>query len=124
LRMLGSFRLSSSIFVFVLATTAAIACGSDDSSTFDGGDDAQGDATTDVSNGPETGFGFDTGAQDGNNDATLQGFDVQPSTLQTITVPLGQTTPTVQFTATYNGQPVGAGWIVDRGNLASVGAGP
>jgi hypothetical protein len=122
--MLGSLRLSSSIFLFVLATTAAVACGSDDSSTFDSGADAQDDATVDVTGGPETGFGFDTGSQDGTNNDALQGFDVQPSTLQTITVPLGQTTPTVQFTATYNGQPVGAGWIVDRGNLASVGAGP
>jgi len=122
--MLASLRSSSSILVFALATAVVVACGSDDTSTFEPGTDSgQIDATSDGSFAPETGFGFDSTTSDATSDAT-QGFDVQPSTLQTITVPLGQTAPTVQFTATYNGQPVNAGWVVDRGNLATASAGP
>jgi hypothetical protein len=52
------------------------------------------------------------------------GFDVQPSTLQTVTVQMGQPIPTVVFTALDHGQPVAAGWSIDRGNLATIGAGP
>jgi hypothetical protein len=51
-------------------------------------------------------------------------FDVEPSALQTITVTAGQTTPTVTYVATIDGNPVAAAWIVDRGDLASIGAGP
>ena len=51
-------------------------------------------------------------------------FDVQPSALQTITVTAGQTTPTVVYAATLDGNMIGAGWTVDRGDLASIGAGP
>ena len=122
--MLGSLRPSSSIFVFALATAVVVACGSDDSSTFDGGPEGGPDSTADVTSGPDSSFNFGDGAQDSTVSDAMQGFDVQPSTLQTITVPLGQTAPTVQFTATLNGQPVNAGWVVDRGNLATVGAGP
>ncbi len=53
-----------------------------------------------------------------------QGFDVQPSGLTTITVPLGKTTPTVTFKATSNGQPVNVGWTVDRGEIGTIPAGP
>ncbi len=109
------------------------ACGGGDNgenSTFDAGgvaDGSAGDGATDGGvNGDvfaESGFSFDTGTQDGQTDAP-QVLDVEPSTLQTITVPMGQTPPTVTFTATYGGQPINAGWGVDRGDLASVGAGP
>ena len=51
-------------------------------------------------------------------------FDVQPSALQTITVPAGQTMPTVTYQATLDGQPIQAGWLVDRGDLGSISAGP
>src|SRR4051812_16853416 len=40
----------------------------------------------------------------------MQAFDVQPSTLQTVTVTLGQTSPTVNYTATLAGLPVNVGW--------------
>jgi len=55
---------------------------------------------------------------------STQTFDVQPSDMQTLTVQIGQQTPTVTYTATLEGQPVNAGWNVDRGNIGTVEAGP
>jgi hypothetical protein len=117
----------------IAASMVAAACGSDsgENSVFDaGGPDGSGlDATTD--GGPssdafgDTGFTFDTGMQDGGGGSDApQVLDVEPNTLQTITVAVGQTMPTVTFNATYGGQPINAGWGIDRGDLASVGAGP
>jgi hypothetical protein len=60
---------------------------------------------------------------DGSGDAA-QVFDVQPSTMQTITVTVGQAPPTVMYTATLDGQAVNASWNVDRGDLGTIGAGP
>lgn len=54
----------------------------------------------------------------------MQVFDVQPAALQTITVPLGKTTPTVVYSALLNGAPVSAGWSVDKGNIGTIPAGP
>jgi hypothetical protein len=109
----------------------AAACGSDsgENSTFDagGGGDGSLDGTTDGGASgdafSESGFSLDSAAHDGETDGP-EALDVEPSTLQTITVPLGQTMPTVTFTATYGGHAINAGWGVDRGDLASVGAGP
>jgi len=53
-----------------------------------------------------------------------QAFDVEPSDMQTIAVTIGQSMPTVTFTATLNGQPISAGWGVDRGNIGTVAPGP
>ncbi len=60
----------------------------------------------------------------GNTDGGSNGFDVEPSALQTITVMAGMTTPTVAYIATLDGQPVSVAWTVDRGDLGSVAAGP
>src|SRR5438094_9091295 len=57
-------------------------------------------------------------------DFAAGGLDVQPSGLQTITVVAGQMTPTVSYTATLDGQPVNAGWSVDRGDIGTVPLGP
>src|ERR1700712_3054679 len=51
-------------------------------------------------------------------------FDVQPSTLQTISVNIGQTMPTVYYSATLDGQPASASWSVDRGDVGSIPPGP
>src|SRR5580693_9255343 len=84
-----------------------------------GGDDALGDDGSILPDG--TCFLCGDGAS---GDAPLGVFDVEPSTLQTITVTAGQMTPTVPFQATVGGNPIGAGWTVDRGDLASINAGP
>src|SRR5689334_18098368 len=54
----------------------------------------------------------------------MQAFEVQPSDMQTLTVGIGQSAPTVTYTATLNGQPISAGWGVDRGDLGTVSPGP
>ena len=51
-------------------------------------------------------------------------FDVQPGQLQTITVPVGQMTPTVVYAATVDGQPVSANWSLDRGEIGVIPPGP
>jgi hypothetical protein len=50
-------------------------------------------------------------------------YDVQPATLQTITVMLGATSPTVSFNALANGAPTSAAWSVDRGDVGTITTG-
>jgi hypothetical protein len=57
-------------------------------------------------------------------DGEVAGFDVEPSAIQTISVTAGQTMPTVAYVATYNGVAAPAAWTIDRGDVASIGAGP
>jgi hypothetical protein len=103
------------------------ACGSSPGgSTFHGADSGigVGDGST-SGDGPS--FGTDGPSFIGNDGALADGagvFDVEPSTLQTITVTAGQTMPAVPYAATLDGNPIGAGWTVDRGDLATIGAGP
>jgi hypothetical protein len=56
---------------------------------------------------------------DGGN---CNGLDVQPAGMQTITVNIGQMTPTVMFTATLNCNPASPAWGVDKGNVGTVPA--
>jgi hypothetical protein len=59
------------------------------------------------------------------NGGSTQGFAVVPSALQTVTVVVGQTPPTVTFHASLNGMPAPAtAWGVDQGNIGTVPAGP
>jgi len=58
------------------------------------------------------------------NGGSTTGLAVAPSALQTITVNAGQTTPTITYSATLNGQPISAGWGLDKGNVATIPAGP
>jgi hypothetical protein len=105
--------------VAVIASVALQAsCGGDDGSTFPGhnGDGGNGDSTLSDDGGGNT-FG------DGSGDAS-QLPDIEPSTLQTITVTAGQTTPTVTYTATFGGQPYNVSWSTDRGNLGTIPVGP
>lgn len=54
----------------------------------------------------------------------MQGFDVQPAAPQTIEVQVGQNMPTIEYKATLDGKPIAAGWSVDRGEVATIPAGP
>lgn len=74
-------------------------------------------ATSDASSGG-------TGGDDSSGGDQPVGFDVQPEALQEINVAIGEQTPTIMYSATLNGQPVGAGWGVDRGEIGTVEAGP
>jgi hypothetical protein len=60
----------------------------------------------------------------GDGSTNTSGLDVEPSTLQTITVNAGQTTPHVTFKATNDGVPAAVAWGVDRGNIGTIAAGP
>jgi hypothetical protein len=127
-RGLRSFAI---LFVPLLVGTWAAACGGGgNSSGFapGGGEDASTDGTNPVDSGRSDSGNFITGdgsgSSSGGNVDAAAGFDVLPSTLQTVTVMLGKPIPTVSFTAYENGVPVNAGWSVDAGNLASIGAGP
>lgn len=70
-----------------------------------------------------TGAFMATGGNGGAGGA-VQGFDVLPAAMQTITVALGAQTPTVAYAAKLNGNPVAAGWQVDRGDIGTVPPGP
>jgi hypothetical protein len=85
------------------------------------GPDAPGDSTVTVG-AHDSGSAFGEGGGTG-PDATA-GLDVEPSTLQTITVSAGQSTPTVLYKATLNGVAANVGWGIDRGNVGTIGAGP
>lgn len=54
----------------------------------------------------------------------MKGFDVQPAASQTIDVLMGQQMPGINYTSTLDGKPIAAGWNVDRGDLATIPAGP
>ncbi|AKU98792.1 hypothetical protein AKJ09_05456 [Labilithrix luteola] len=121
--MLDPIRRSLLLTASLLAAVSTFAaCGSDSESEFKptGGDGGQ------IDNGNGHGS-FDPGGgtdDSGTGPGSTQGFDVQPSTLQTITVVAGQTTPTVVFDATLKGAPANVGWSIDRGDVGSIGAGP
>jgi hypothetical protein len=101
-----------------------------------GGPGSDSSGGTGPSPSTDTGTSGDTGDPDTGNaevssgDVTgdtgdpPEGFDVQPSAMQEIAVGIYEQTPTIMYTATLNGQPVGAGWGVDRGEVGSVMAGP
>ncbi len=64
-----------------------------------------------------TSTGTGNGNGGGNNGDTL---DVTPHADQTITVSVGQQTPKVTYKATLDGNPVSAGWSVDRGDIGTM----
>jgi hypothetical protein len=111
----------------VLLVPLAVACGgSNGGSAFDGG--AGGDASTHdgslrdsghATDGPKSLGNPDTGATD-----AAETFEVEPSTLQTIPVTAGQSSPTVVFTATLGGIATSAAWGVDNGEIGSITSTP
>jgi hypothetical protein len=120
--MAGLPRYGSSLLAVLLVVAAAGGgCGSssDSPSQFDaggGGDDATGaDDTGSI-------FGHFDGSS--GRDGGHQAFDVEPSALQTLTVPLGQSMAAMPYSATLNGNPVSVAWTIDRGELGTIGAGP
>jgi hypothetical protein len=102
-----------------LACVVSIACGSSSNGgqgTTGGGDGGLFDATT-----PPF---FDSGGSIDLGDGGGGPLQVTPSTIQTITVDAGTSAPTVTFTATMGGAPASVAWSIDRGDIATIGAGP
>ena len=97
-------------------------CGSSNpNSSFHGDDGGSGDGSLSDS-GSNLG---DSGMMllgDGSNNTS--GFQVTPSTPQTLTVTAGMNAPTIPFVATFDGSPVNIGWGVDQGNIGSIPVGP
>jgi hypothetical protein len=111
-----------------LAAMLAASCGGSGNAPSDGGSRSDGtvDSGTSIfgSGDSSVSFGGDgAGPADVSSDV-LGVFAISPSALQTITVPLGQTMPMIMYSATLSGSPVSAGWAIDRGDLATIGAGP
>jgi hypothetical protein len=119
-----ALRLSH-LLVGVSAFSAfAAACGGSKTgaSTFDGGGDGSG--------GSGHHDGGHLGNADAKSDVVMLGgddageiFDIEPSTLTTLTVKAGATSPTASFKATLNGSPTKAAWGVDRGDIGSITTG-
>ena len=89
------------------------------------------------SNGNGNGGGGDGGLQDGTvppnllddggglfGDGQTGGLNVTPTSLQTISVAAGTSTPTVPFSATLDGTPAAAAWTLDRGDIGGIATGP
>jgi hypothetical protein len=124
-------RWGAALGIFVVVAGSAAACGSKGSSSSTthgtGGAGTGGAGTGTNTGGTGTGglaqggggssFITSSGAGTGGN---VLGFDVEPSTLVTLTVPLGQTMPTQTYMATYNGNAIPVSWSVDQGNLGTV----
>ncbi|MRG91130.1 TolB family protein [Polyangium spumosum] len=107
----------------------AAACGGGSSSSGAGGNPSSGSGGS--NSGGNGGLGGDGGdifvgpaSGVGGGGGQVQGLDVQPSLPQEITVVAGQNTPTVTYSSFLDGNPIGAGWSVDRGEIGSVTPGP
>jgi hypothetical protein len=124
--MLGRFSRWGSALGVIVATAAAIAaCGGSGStagtsSKGTGGTHSGSSGTGAMGGGGSSGVFVSSAGSGG----SMQAFDVEPKPLQTITVTAGQNTPTVDYTATLNGNPIAAGWTLDRGDLGTIPAGP
>ena len=110
------------------ASAVAASCGggtgtSGTTTTAHGGQGGTGHSTGGEGHAGSGGGIFITSSSSGGG-GQQQGFDVQPSAQQTVTVNIGQTMPTVTYTATLDGKPINAGWSVDQGAIGSIPAGP
>jgi hypothetical protein len=106
--------------VSIASSVLAVSCASSPDRTGFAPEDASvhGDGGL-VPDGPS--FFGDAGAGGMTDSST---FDVEPSPLQVLMVPAGQTMPTVAFQATLGGAPVKCAWAIDRGDLATIDMGP
>ncbi len=121
--MLGLLRNKAILlWASVLVAGAFAACGGDSEvvtkDNYPPGTDGGQDAGNDGATGNDATINTDSG-----NGDSATGFDVQPNTLQTISVPFGSNAPTVTFNATQNGQPAAVGWALDRGDIGTVTTG-
>ena len=113
-------HLFVAFFLTLSAGASQGGCGSSGgNSTFQAGGPDGGGSGSDASitDGGQNGDG---GMLFGDGSTNTSGFQVSPSTLQTITVAAGKTSPTVTFTATYNGVAAKVGWSTDEGNIGTV----
>lgn len=95
------------------------ACGASDSTFLPEGSSSSGEPGTSGSSGPG-GFGTSNGSTDTDGSGSnIQSLVIDPAVV-TLSVVQGQPLPTAQFRALGDGQPVRAGWTLDRGELGSI----
>jgi hypothetical protein len=93
--------------------------------TTSGGGSGGNATTSSVTTDSEGSFvGVGVGGAGQTTGGSMQGLDVQPADPQTITVAIGQATPTVDYKATVNGSPANVAWSIDRGDVGSITTGP
>jgi len=112
----------------LLLAALGAGCGSTttETSTFDGGSDGSGGSDRDGTTGPghDSGkIGKDGGVKLGSPDVAVA-FAVTPTSLQTLTVKVGASSPTETYKATANGGPANATWSVDRPDIGTIAPGP
>ncbi len=109
-------------FLVAVAGAGQGGCGSSNGSSGFHGDDG---GTRDDGSLSDSGNNLgDSGMLLGDGSNNNSGFQVMPSTPQTITVTAGMSSPTIPFVATFDGSPVNIGWGVDQGNIGSIPVGP
>ncbi|MBK6519024.1 MAG: hypothetical protein IPG04_33990 [Polyangiaceae bacterium] len=119
----ASRSLATAVLGLTLGATGLLAaCGDDGGSgaSSSGAGSQGGSPSTDGGGGANdggSGAGFVEGGAGGGN---MEGFAVEPSSLQVLTVDIGAQAPGIDYTATLDGAPANAGWSVDRGNLGTV----
>ncbi len=104
------------LFAFAACTNLPPASEPPDDGTEDGGS-VEGDGGS-LSDGGTGGDGGSAGPDGG----VATTFEVEPQATQTLQVVLGQTLPTLGFTATLGGKPVTVAWSVDRGEVGTLAA--
>jgi hypothetical protein len=120
-------RLGMIFGVTLSGAVGAAACGGGGTASTTTGGHTGGHSGSSSSGGGETGHGGQGGGifiSTGSGGTQMQGFDVQPAAVQTLTVPIGQTMPAVTYAATLDGQPISAGWGLDKGNVGTIPPGP
>lgn len=103
--------------ILLTALGLAAACGSSGDSGFepdDGNDSDSGNGSSGLG-----GFGTSNGTNGDGSTPTIQSLVIDPTEV-TLQVTPGQPLPTAQFRALGDGQPVRAGWTLDRGELGSI----
>ena len=122
---MGRLRLPQVLIASLLIAGAGAGeggCGSSNAgSSFHGGGDDGG-----LIDGSQRDGGSSDGSMFifGDGSSSTSGFQITPSTLQTVTVTAGMASPTLTFSATLNGSPVKIGWGADQGNIGTIPAGP
>jgi hypothetical protein len=121
--LLRSPTVALTISIGALALYAA--CGGSTESTFGetGGGAASGSMHGAGGGKTASGTGGDL-FMTGTGGQSMSGLSVTPVDLQTITVKSGDMMPTVAFTATLDGQPVKAGWSLNKGEIGTIPAAP
>ena len=114
-----SFLLAASLSLASLAAGCATSSAGEAGYDRPGGDGGGAEAAVDATTTPGSDAGGTLLNPDGGAVSPNGVLAVSPAN-QVVNVTAGQPLPTLQFTATLDGAPVGASWAVDRGELGTI----